>query len=76
MDKAPGHYNLYLGANHAGERLNKLYREMLGEDDILRELTPLLAAYAAQRQPQERFGDFVVRTGVVRAMVKELDFHT
>ncbi|OGX91293.1 NADPH-dependent assimilatory sulfite reductase hemoprotein subunit [Hymenobacter coccineus] len=75
VGKAPGRYNLYLGANHAGERLNKLYREMLDEDGILRELTPLLAAYATGRGPGEGFGDFVVRTGVVKATVKGLDFH-
>ncbi len=75
VGKAPGRYNLYLGANHAGERLNKLYREMLDEDGILRELTPLLAAYAADRGPGEGFGDFVVRTGVVKATVHGLDFH-
>ncbi|MGI4761031.1 MAG: NADPH-dependent assimilatory sulfite reductase hemoprotein subunit [Janthinobacterium lividum] len=75
VGKAPGRYNLYLGADHAGERLNKLYREMLDEDGILRELSPLLAAYAANRQPSEGFGDFVVRTGVIKATVRGLDFH-
>ena len=75
VGRAPGRYNLYLGANHAGERLNKLYREMLDEDGILRELTPLLATYAATRQPGEGFGDFVVRTGVVQATMQGLDFH-
>jgi sulfite reductase (NADPH) hemoprotein beta-component len=75
VGRAPGRYNLYLGANHAGERLNKLYREMLDEDGILREVSPLLAAYATGRQPKERFGDFVVRTGVVKATVQGLDFH-
>ena len=75
VGRALGRYNLYLGANHAGERLNKLYREMLDEDGILRELSPLLAAYAAERRPGEGFGDFVVRTGVVRATVQGLDFH-
>ncbi|GAB3874285.1 assimilatory sulfite reductase (NADPH) hemoprotein subunit [Hymenobacter segetis] len=75
VGKAPGRYNLYLGANHAGERLNKLYREMLDEDGILRELSPLLAAYAAERRLNEGFGDFVVRTGVVKATQHGLDFH-
>jgi sulfite reductase (NADPH) hemoprotein beta-component len=75
VGKSLGRYNLYLGANHAGERLNKLYREMLDEDGILRELTPLLAAYAANRQTGEGFGDFVVRTGVVKATQYGLDFH-
>ncbi|WP_046245070.1 NADPH-dependent assimilatory sulfite reductase hemoprotein subunit [Hymenobacter terrenus] len=75
VGKAPGRYNLYLGADHAGERLNKLYREMLDEDGILRELTPILADYAAQRQPQEGFGDFVIRQGYVQATTHGLNFH-
>jgi sulfite reductase (NADPH) hemoprotein beta-component len=75
VGKAPGRYNLYLGADHAGERLNKLYREMLDEDGILRELSPVLSAYAADRNPSEGFGDFVVRTGIVKATVRGLDFH-
>ena len=48
---------------------------MLDEDGILRELTPLLAAYATSREAGESFGDFVVRTGVVKATVAGLDFH-
>jgi sulfite reductase (NADPH) hemoprotein beta-component len=75
VGRAPGRYNLYLGASHPGDRLNKLYREMLDEDGILRELSPLLAAYATGREPNESFGDFVVRTGVVKATVAGLDFH-
>ena len=75
VGRSMGRYNLYLGASHHGDRLNKLYREMLDEDGILRELTPLFAAYAAGRQAGESFGDFVVRTGVVKATEKGLDFH-
>ncbi|GAB2948946.1 assimilatory sulfite reductase (NADPH) hemoprotein subunit [Hymenobacter coalescens] len=75
VGKAVGRYNLYLGASHSGERLNKLYREMLDEDGIIGELTPLLAAYAQQRQPTERFGDFVVRQGYVRPTTHGQNFH-
>ncbi|RYY18793.1 MAG: sulfite reductase, partial [Cytophagaceae bacterium] len=75
VGRSPGRYNLYLGASHEGDRLNKLYREMLDEDGILRELSPLLAAYATERATGESFGDFVVRTGVVKATVAGLDFH-
>ena len=75
VGKAPGRYNLYLGANHAGERLNKLYREMLDEEGILRELTPILADYAARHKPQEQFGDFVIRQGYVAATTHGLNFH-
>ncbi|MCC2547782.1 hypothetical protein LJY25_15125 [Hymenobacter sp. BT175] len=73
--RAVRRYNLYLGAHHAGKRLNKLYRQMLDEDGIPRELTPLLEAYAADRQPTERFGDFVVRRGDVAATIPGQNFH-
>ena len=38
IGKAPGKYNMYLGAAHDGSRLNKMYRENIGEEEILREL--------------------------------------
>src|ERR1035437_4660154 len=41
VGKAPGKYNLYLGASFTGDRLNKLYKEMLSEEDILSTLTPV-----------------------------------
>ncbi|OON70600.1 hypothetical protein B0919_00835 [Hymenobacter sp. CRA2] len=75
VGKSVGRYNLYLGANHAGERLNKLYREMLDEEGIVQELTPLLAAYAQHRLPSERFGDFVIRQGYVAATTHGQNFH-
>ena len=65
MGKAPGRYNLMLGADHRGQRLSALYRENIDEPQILAALDPLLADYAAQRRPAEGFGDFLVRTGVV-----------
>lgn len=65
VGKAPGRYNLMLGADHRGQRLNALYRENIDEPQILAALDPLLADYAAQRRPAEGFGDFLVRTGVV-----------
>jgi sulfite reductase (NADPH) hemoprotein beta-component len=75
VGKAVGRYNLYLGASHSGERMNKLYKEMLDEDGIVSELTPLLQAYAQQRQSGERFGDFVVRQGYVAATTHGQNFH-
>jgi sulfite reductase (NADPH) hemoprotein beta-component len=68
VGKAPGRYNLYLGGNRAGERLNALYRETLDEEAILEALSPLFRRYAAERSVGEAFGDFVVRAGIVRAI--------
>jgi sulfite reductase (NADPH) hemoprotein beta-component len=63
--RAPGKYNLYLGAGFHGERLNMLYRENIGEAAILAELDTLFGRFAGERQPGEHFGDYLVRAGVV-----------
>ncbi len=76
IGKSPGRYNLYLGAAHNGERLNKLYREMLDEAGILTELEPIIAAYAKDRQRGERFGDFVIRKEYVKATTHGTNFHS
>jgi sulfite reductase (NADPH) hemoprotein beta-component len=66
VGKAPGRYNLMLGADHRGQRLNTLYRENIAEPEILAALDPLFGRYAAERGHGEAFGDFLVRTGVVK----------
>ncbi|QDE82044.1 assimilatory sulfite reductase (NADPH) hemoprotein subunit [Myxococcus xanthus] len=65
VGKAPGRYNLHLGGDARGQRLNRLYRENIDEDAILAALEPLFEGYARERQPGEGFGDFVVRAGHV-----------
>jgi sulfite reductase (NADPH) hemoprotein beta-component len=60
--RAPGKYNLYLGAGFHGERLNRLFAENIGEQRILEILSDQLSAYARDRLPGERFGDFFTRT--------------
>lgn len=69
VGKAPGKYNLYLGASARGDRLNALYRENIGEPQILDALRALLQRYASERHSVERFGDFVVRAGIVKEML-------
>ncbi len=66
VGRAEGLYNLYLGASHHGDRLNILDKEMLKEDAILAILEPLLQRFARERGPEEHFGDFVHRMGIVR----------
>jgi sulfite reductase (NADPH) hemoprotein beta-component len=69
VGKAPGRYNLMLGADARGQRLNRLHRENITEAEILETLDDLFARYAGERGADERFGDFLVRTGVVPARV-------
>ena len=65
VGKAPGKYNLYLGASFEGTRLNTLVAESLTHEQVLERLGPLLKRYALERAAGERFGDFCHRIGVV-----------
>jgi sulfite reductase (NADPH) hemoprotein beta-component len=67
VGRSLGKYNLYLGAGFTGDRLNALYKEMLDETEILKELSEIIPQYAEERKNGERFGDFVVRKGIVKA---------
>lgn len=75
IGKAPGKYNMYLGAAFDGSRLSKMYRENIGEEEILRELGTLLPRYAKERESGEHFGDFVIRAGVIAATTDGTNFH-
>jgi sulfite reductase (NADPH) hemoprotein beta-component len=61
VGKAPGRYQLWLGGNEASTRLNRLYRDVVKDPDIVTELRPLFARYATERLAGERFGDWVAR---------------
>ncbi len=64
---SPGRYNLHIGGDVAGFRLNRLFRENLNEEEILFALDGLFKEYAAKRRTGESFGDFVTREGFVVA---------
>ena len=75
VGKAPGRYNLMLGADHRGQRLNVLHRENIDEAAILSALDDLFARYAAERTSNrssfdKRFGDFLVEAGIVTPLAK------
>lgn len=76
IGKAPGKYNMYLGGGHSGNRLNKLYKENIGEVEILESLRPIVNQYAKERQENEHFGDFVIRAGYVKEVRSGQDFHS
>ena len=62
---ALGRYNLQLGGDHNGMRLNKVYKESLDETAILQELDQLFERFAKERISKESFGDFAVRKQLV-----------
>ncbi len=54
----PGRYNLHIGGDNEGERLNTLYKENLGEDELLAAMDQLFGAYVGGRAAGETFGDY------------------
>ena len=75
VGKAPGKYNLYLGAGLDGMRLNKLYRPAIPHEEIIAELYPVLEDYSKNRAENERFGDFCIRKEYVKETGQGSDFH-
>jgi sulfite reductase (NADPH) hemoprotein beta-component len=62
VGKAPGRYNLFLGGDAEGMRLNRLARENVDEAEILATLDGLFADFVRRRSKGESFGDFADRT--------------
>jgi sulfite reductase (NADPH) hemoprotein beta-component len=62
VGRAPGIYDLHLGGNRAGTRLNTLVVKNLDEAEIVNRLHTLFERFARDRQPNEALGDFCHRT--------------
>lgn len=61
VGRSVGHYDLRLGGDRLGYRLNTLYKEGLDESEILNTLDSLMASYVRERAEDETFGDFCQR---------------
>ena len=61
VGKAPGRYQLWLGGDVAGTRLNRIWKDVVKDPEIENELRPLLARFAKERNAGERFGDWCDR---------------
>lgn len=75
VGKAYGAYNMYLGGGYHGQRLNKLYRSSIKEDEILEIMRPLLKRYSLERKKGEHFGDFCIRIGIIKETTEGKTFH-
>jgi len=58
---AYGRYNLYLGGDRLGERLNQKFRDNLDEQEILAVLNEVFSDYSQNRLNGETLGDFAWR---------------
>jgi len=61
VGKAPGRYQVWLGGDVAGTRLNKVWKDMLKEADLETEFRPVFMRFAKERNAGERFGDWCSR---------------
>jgi len=62
VGKAPGRFNLHLGATFDGTRLNRMILENANETEILAALDELFEDYSANKYSGEYLGDYYVRT--------------
>ncbi|SHL29755.1 sulfite reductase (NADPH) hemoprotein beta-component [Chryseobacterium carnipullorum] len=58
---AYGKYNLHIGGDRLGMRLNTKFKENIGEEEILETLDELFGIYSEGRYSEETFGDFSYR---------------
>jgi len=61
VGKAPGRYQVWLGGNASGTRLNRVWKDVIKDPDMETELRPVLARFATERNAGERFGDWCDR---------------
>lgn len=76
VGKAPDRYNLHLGGNRIGTRIPRMYRENITSQEIIAILDSLIGDWAISRHNNEGFGDFLIRTNVVKPVLNSAtDFY-
>jgi sulfite reductase (ferredoxin) len=70
---SPHKYNIYLGGNYEGTRLNKLFEEHVDDSVLADRIGSLLDLYKNLTTNDERFGDFCDRVGLekIKSMMHE-----
>lgn len=58
VGKSYGIYDLHLGGDNLGTRLNKIYKTDLNESEILTNLDELFLQYSQQKEKYKSFGEF------------------
>ena len=61
VGKSPGKYQIWLGGDVTGTRLNRLWKDMFKETDLETEFRPVFERFAKERNAGERFGDWCHR---------------
>ncbi len=63
VGKAKGKYTLFAGGALLGNRLSYIFKDMVPESDVTKEIIGIFAAYKANRQTGETLGGFCARVG-------------
>lgn len=61
VGKAPGRYQVWLGGDVSGTRLNKIWKDVIKEAELETEFRPVFTRFAQERNTGERFGDWCSR---------------
>lgn len=69
VGKGPGKYNLHLGGNREGTRIPRMYKENIGEREIMQDMDTLIGRWASERDAEEAFGDFLIRADIIKPVV-------
>jgi sulfite reductase (NADPH) hemoprotein beta-component len=75
VGRAPGKYNIHLGGGFIGNRIGGIWQRSVKGDEIAGLLRPVLSRYATERMEGERFGDFVIRTGIIHEVTHGSEVH-
>ncbi|MCA6222094.1 assimilatory sulfite reductase (NADPH) hemoprotein subunit [Photorhabdus antumapuensis] len=69
VGKALDRYNLHLGGNRIGTRIPRMYKENISSEAILSIMDELIGCWAIGRQLNEGFGDFLIRTDIIKPVL-------
>lgn len=75
IGKAPDTYNMMLGGGFYGQRLNKLYKASIKEEEVISILSNLFKRWSLERNEGEHFGDFLIRVAVIKPTTEGKFFH-
>ncbi|MGH7885523.1 MAG: NADPH-dependent assimilatory sulfite reductase hemoprotein subunit [Thermodesulfobacteriota bacterium] len=73
MGASPGKYNVYLGGDYEGTRLNTLYDELVEDKELPSLIGEIIDIYRKNKIKEERLGDFCSRIGndKIRSIIKK-----
>jgi sulfite reductase (ferredoxin) len=66
VGRTPGKYQLYVGGDFEGTRLNELLADLVPGSQLADRLRPLFLMFREERLRDEGFGDFCHRVGIER----------